>query len=58
MLVFSQCLECKHFIDNSDTIFKCKVYPTGIPNEIFFDKSGSLCKTENKNELHFEPIKK
>lgn len=57
MLVFSPCLDCKYFIDNSDKIFKCKAYPIEIPDEMFFDKSGSLCITRNQNKIHFEPIK-
>lgn len=56
MLVFSPCLDCKHLFDKTenDSYFKCPSYPNGIPKEIFFDGSGSLCETENIDKTHFE----
>ncbi len=60
MVVFSLCIDCKHLFDKNeyDNSFKCPSYPNGIPKEIFFDGSGSLCKTENANKTHFELLGK
>ena len=55
MVVFSPCMDCKNYIDNSD-MNCCKLYPDGIPDEVFFDGSGKLCETINKNKTHFEMI--
>lgn len=59
MVVFSPCLDCKHLFnknkDEVDSKFKCPSHPNGIPEEIFFDGSGSICKTVNAHRTHFEP---
>lgn len=53
MVVFSPCVDCKHLFnetedDEVNVKFKCPSYPDGIPDEIFFDGSGSLCKIKEQ----------
>lgn len=55
MVVFSPCMDCKNFTGDRDKLC-CKAYPNEIPNNIFFDGSGMLCKTINKGTIHFESI--
>lgn len=55
MVIFSPCMDCKNYTGNKDKLC-CKKYPDEIPKNVFFDGSGNLCKTLNKDEIHFEPI--
>ena len=58
MVVLSVCIECKHLYDSKNgSEFICPAYPIGIPNEIFFDASGTLCLKENADKIHFQAIK-
>jgi hypothetical protein len=39
MIIFSQCMDCKNFIEeNNEGEFFCKAYPKGIPKDIFWNK--------------------
>lgn len=54
MIVDSQCLRCKHFID--DTKFNCMAFPDGIPDEILYNKFDHTKPFKGDNGIQFEPL--
>lgn len=45
MIVMSVCFDCKRFIGEKEGNLTCKIYPDGIPDDIFFDlEKGQECK--------------
>ena len=56
MMIVSQCLRCKNFID--DKKFTCNAFPNGIPEEIIInDIEHGEPLSNQKNNIVFEEIK-
>lgn len=53
--IISQCLDCKHFID--DTKFTCKAFPDGIPDDLVFNKVSHKKPYEGDKGIQFEEVK-
>lgn len=51
-VIFSDCIDCKNFIDDPDNKLKCKAFPEGIPSEWFWNKCrinrDKICNGEYK----------
>lgn len=57
MVIFSQCLDCKNFIEkNAEGKYCCIAFPEGIPYYIFWNKVKHDKKIEGDNGIVFEPL--
>lgn len=57
MVIFSQCLDCSNYIDNSEKgKHCCKAFPDGIPEDVFWNKIRHNENIENDNGIKFEQI--
>ena len=55
MVVFSQCLDCKNFIEkNRDGVFICKAFPNGIPDEVFWNEVNHTENIDGDNGFKYE----
>lgn len=55
-VIFSDCMDCKNYIDTSENKSKCKAFPEGIPNEWFWNKGRSNRDEVCNGEYKFEPL--
>ena len=55
-VIFSQCLDCKHFDFDNLNKNTCKAFPYGIPEDIFWNKIIHTQNIENDNGIKFAPI--
>lgn len=55
-VIFSQCLDCKHFDFNNESKNICSAFPNGIPDDIFWNKITHTQNIDNDNGIKFEPI--
>ena len=52
MVIFSQCLDCSNYIDNSEKgKHCCKAFPDGIPEDVFWNKIRHNENIENDNGM-------
>ena len=54
MVQFSQCLDCKNFIDKSNDLFICKAFPQGIPSDIFWNKISHTDPIDGDGGVRFQ----
>ena len=58
MVIFSQCMDCKNYIDRrADGKHICKAYPEGIPDEIFWNKKLHTENIDGDNGYKYDEIK-
>ena len=55
-VIFSQCLDCKHFDFNNESKNICSAFPNGIPDDVFWNKITHTQNIDNDNGIKFEPI--
>lgn len=56
-VIFSQCLDCKHFDFNNKEKNTCSAFPQGIPEDIFWNRIMHTENLSNDNGIKFEKIK-
>lgn len=52
---FTQCVECRHYHDNSEN-FSCKAFPNGIPEDILNGDFDHREEYPHDNGIRFEPM--
>ena len=50
------CLYCEYYIGKTEAVFKCKVFPRGIPSEILTGEHDHTKPYDGDNGIQFEPI--
>lgn len=56
MVVFSQCLDCKHYFFDIKEKHCCKAFPDGIDDKIFWNKISHKENIKNDNGIKFTPL--
>jgi hypothetical protein len=57
MVIFSQCIDCKNFIEKTEEgILICKAFPNGIPNDVFWNRIDHSENIDGDNVIKFEEI--
>lgn len=57
MVIFSQCMECKNFIEKKDGgEFCCKAFPDGIPEDVFWNKIDHKNNIDGDKGYKFESL--
>lgn len=57
MVIFSQCLDCKNFIEKTENgTFICKAFPNGIPEDVFWNKIYHTENIDGDNGFKYEDI--
>lgn len=56
MVQFSQCIDCKNYINNNEGIYKCRAFPEGIPNDIFWNKIDHNNNIDGDKGIKFEAV--
>lgn len=58
MVVFPQCTDCKHLLnEKKNDHFCCKAFPDGIPEDVFWNRVSHNTVIEGDHGFKFEPIK-
>lgn len=57
MVIFSQCLDCKNFIEKTeDDIFVCRAFPEGISADVLWNRINHTENIEGDKGIKYEGI--
>ena len=57
-VIFSKCVDCKHFTGTREHPHVCKAFPDGIPDDVYWGKVSHDKPVDGDHGIQFELIEK